>query len=131
MTDAEFIAALESCTLPAEDFGPAARVRAGYLYLRLGSFDEAIDRTGTAIRRYATSLGQPDRYHETITVGFLALIRQRICERGDGGGWPGFASANPDMFERDLLLRYFPRSQLDSPLARKVFVLPQSAEARS
>ncbi len=131
MTDADFIAALESCTLPAADFGHQAHVRAAYLYLRQGSFGTAIDRTESAIRRYATSLGQPDRYHETITVGFLALIRQRICERGDGGSWVGFASANPDLFERDLLLRYFTRSQLDSPLARKVFVLPQSAEARS
>lgn len=131
MKDAEFIAALESCTLPAEEFGHEAHVRAAYLYLRQGSFGEAIDRTGTTIRRYAASLGQPGRYHDTITVGFLALIRQRICERGDGGGWPGFAATNPDLFERDLLLRYFPKSQLDSSLARQVFVLPQSAEARS
>lgn len=129
MTDPEFIAALESCTLPAAEFNHAAHVRAAYLYLRQGSFGTAIDRTETAIRRYATSLGQPDRYHDTITVAFLALIRQRICERGDGGGWAGFASANPDMFERDLLLRYFPRSQLDTPLARKVFVLPQRSAA--
>jgi len=131
MTDAQFIAALEACTLPAGEFGHAAHVRAAYLYLRQGSFGEAIDRTGTAIRRYATSLGRPDRYHDTITVGYLALIRQRICERGDGGGWAGFAAANPDLLEQDLLLGYFPRSQLDSPLARQVFVLPQPAEARS
>ena len=129
MTDAEFIAALESCTLPPADFGHSAHLRAAYLYLRQGSFGQAIDRTEAAIRRYAASLGQTDRYHDTITVGFLALIRQRICERGDGGGWGAFAAANPDLFDRELLLRYFPKSQLESPLARKVFVLPRAGAA--
>lgn len=76
MTDAEFITALESCTLPAAEFDPAAHLRAAYLYLRQGSFGTAIDRTKTPIRRYATSLGQPDRYHDTITVGFLAAARK-------------------------------------------------------
>jgi hypothetical protein len=130
MTDEEFIAALERCSLPETDFTHAAHVRAAYLYLRAGSFGQAIDRMAAAIRRYAGSLGKPDRYHDTITVGFLALIRERICERGDGGGWPGFAAANPDLLNRNRLLEHYPREQLQSPLARRVFMLPQVAAAR-
>jgi len=129
MSDAEFIAALESCTLPAAQFDHVAHVRAGYLYLRRGSFGQAIDWTEASIRRYAASLGKVELYHDTITVGFLALIRQRMYERGDGGGWEEFAAANSDLFDRELLQRYFPRGQLDSPLARKVFVLPQAVAA--
>ena len=128
MTDDEFIAALESCTLPPAEFGHAAHVRAAYLFLRRGSFGQAIDRTEVAIRRYAASLGKPDRYHDTITVGFLALIRQRIHERGDGGGWVAFAAANPDLLDAGVLLRHFPQAQLESPLARRVFVLPSRPE---
>ena len=94
MTDSDFLAALERCTLPEADFTHAAHVRAAYLYLCRGSFGQAIDRMAATIRRYATSLGKPDRYHDTITVGFLALIRARICERGDGGGWAEFAAVN-------------------------------------
>lgn len=60
MNDTQFIHALESCTLPESEFGHAAH------------------------------LGRPDRYHETITVAFAALIQQQIFERGDGGGWPVF-----------------------------------------
>ena len=75
MTDADFLAALERCTLPESEFTHAAHVRAAYLYLCDGSFGQAIDRMAATIRRYATSLGKPDRYHDTITVGFLALIR--------------------------------------------------------
>ncbi len=127
MTDAQFLAALERCTLPEAEFTHAAHVRAAYLYLREGSFGQAIDRMATAIRAYAGSLGKPERYHDTITVGFLALIRERIAEHGDAGGWTAFAAANPDLFDRERLLRYYPREQLASPLARRVFVLPQAS----
>ena len=89
MTDADFITALERCTLPESEFTHAAHVRAAYLYLRDGSFGQAIDRMAATIRRYATSLGKPDRYHDTITVGFLALdprtdLRERRVRRLDG-----------------------------------------------
>ena len=131
MTDSDFLAALEG--LPdgfrssmQKDFTHAAHVRAAYLYLCRGSFGQAIDRMAATIRRYATSLGKPDRYHDTITVAFLALIRARICERGDGGGWAEFATANPDLLDRGRLLRHYPPDQLQSPLARRVFVLPQA-----
>ena len=41
MTDADFLAALERCTLPESEFTHAAHVRAAYLYLRDGSFGQA------------------------------------------------------------------------------------------
>jgi hypothetical protein len=126
MNDAEFLEALEQCALPETEFTHAAHVRAAYLYLCGGTFGQAIDRMAATIRRYAASLGKPDRYHDTITVGFLALIRERICDRGDGGGWPGFAADNPDLLERGRLLRHYAPSQLATPLARRVFMLPQA-----
>jgi len=126
MTDADFLAALERCTLPESEFTHASHVRAAYLYLCDGSFGQAIDRMAATIRRYATSLGKPDRYHDTITVGFLALIRERISEDGDGGSWREFAAANPNLLDRGLLLRHYRQAQLQSPLARRVFVLPQA-----
>jgi hypothetical protein len=38
MSDEEFLAALETCRLPAAEFNHAAHVRAAYLYLRRQSF---------------------------------------------------------------------------------------------
>lgn len=126
MNDVEFLLALENCTLPESDFTHAAHVRAGYLYLRSASFGEAIDRMACAIRRFAGSLGRSDRYHETITIGFLALIHERLRERGDGGGWSGFAAANPELLDRGLLYRHYSPQQLQSGRARRVFVLPEA-----
>lgn len=129
MNDEEFLLALEGCTLPESQFDHAAHVRAGYLYLQAYSFGQAIDRMAGAIRRYAGSLGRSERYHETITIGFLALIHERLRERGDGGGWAGFAAANPELLDRGLLLRHYSHQQLRSTRARRVFVLPEATAA--
>jgi hypothetical protein len=122
--DEVFLQALETCVLPEVDFRHAAHVRAAYLYLRAGSFASALPRLQRTIRAYASSLGRPDRYHETITVAYLALIQQHIAERGDGGGWDGFERDNPELFDRNLLLHFYSRSQLESGLARRLFLLP-------
>jgi hypothetical protein len=131
MTDEEFIRALENCRLPERDFGHAAHVRAGYLYLRRTDFAGALARIGRAIRNYAAHLGNPDRYHETITVAYLALIQQHIYERGNGGGWTAFARDNAELLQPGLLRQFYPAAQLESDLARKVFLLPRSAPSRN
>ena len=125
MLDEGFLEALESCRLPPAAFGHEGHVRAAYLCLRSGTLGEAIDRVGSAIRRYAAAQGLPGRYHETITLAYVLLIRRHLHERGDGGGWDGFRAANPELFERDLLLRWYARDELDGALARAVFVLPR------
>lgn len=127
MTDQEFLRALENCELLERDFGHAAHVRAAYLYLQVSDFAGALERIRRAIRNYAMHLGKPDRYHETITVAYVALIQQHISERGNAGGWPAFARDNAELFEPDLLQRFYSRAQLDSELARRIFVLPMHA----
>jgi hypothetical protein len=124
MTDEEFLAALESCHLPAAQFNHAAHVRLGYLYLRQQKFPHALSRMSTAICRFAESIGKSTLYHETITVAFMALIHERLYQRGDAGGWDGFARANPDLLHKDALLSLYPQAVLDSAEARARFVLP-------
>jgi hypothetical protein len=97
MTDEEFLEALETCKLPESACGHAAHVRAAYLYLRAEEFSGALERTRCAIRNYARHSGKAERYHETITVAYLALIQQHICQRGDGGGWATFERENPEL----------------------------------
>jgi len=127
--DAEFIRALEDCTLAEEEFDHVGHVRAAYLYLQSGDFVASLERMRRAIRNYAGSLGKPDRYHETITVAYLALIQQVLYERGHGGSWAAFARGAPELFEPGLLLKFYSRARLESALARRIFVLPGSGSA--
>ena len=126
MTDEEFLRALESCRLPESEFDHAAHVRAAYLYLQQADFAEALARIKRALCNFAAHHGSPSRYHETITVAYVALIQQHRFERGDGHGWKGFARQNPELFERGLLSQCYSSAELQSSLARAIFVLPRS-----
>ena len=123
MTDAEFLTALESGTLAEAEFNHAGHVRAAWLYLRQSPFPEALVRMSAALRNYATAHGKPDRYHETITVAYLALINERILLRSDGGNWQEFIEQNHELLDRRLLTHYYRPETLASPDARRVFIL--------
>ena len=126
MTDREFLAALESCTLPAAQFRHRDHLRAGWAYLESMPFGAALDRMREALRRYAASHGQPERYHETITVAYMSLLQtHRMLRPADT--WEDFVAANPALFEPNLLGRFYDRATLDCPLARRVFVLESRA----
>ena len=124
MNDAEFLAALEACTLDPAQFRHAAHVRAAYLYLCAGDFAAASARFAAALRQFAAHHGQAGRYHETITFAFLAVIGERLTSGGAHGGWAGFAAANPDLLDTRFLTHYYPPAVLASALARKAFILP-------
>ena len=121
--DARFLAALEDCSLPPERFDHATHVRAGYLYLRREPFPQATATMCTAIERYARALGKPERYHETVTVAFMALINMSLRLQPDGGGWQDFRTRNPQLLRSDALLAYYPRAVLESTAARRCFTL--------
>ena len=102
MTDAEFLAALENCTLPAAAFRHRDHLRAGWTYLQGMPFGAALDRMREALQRYAASHGQPERYHETVTVAYMSLLQtHRALNPADS--WEQFVAANPALFEAGLL----------------------------
>lgn len=122
MTDAQFLAALESCALEPQQFGHAQHVRAAFLYLERLSFGAAIDAMSTALRRYPASLGRAERYHETMTVAFMALVNANRRERG-AEEWPAFAARNAPLLRSGVLEDYYSPATLADAAARRCFVL--------
>ena len=125
-TDDEFLAQLESCTLPCDRFHHADHVRAGWLYLMRYPTLAAIRKFSAALRAYAASQGKPDRYHETIIWAYLLLINERIHSQPGQTSWEQFAAANRDLLDwaRPVLERYYRKETLDSALSRRIFVMP-------
>lgn len=123
LSDAAFIAAFESGRLGADQFQHQDHVRIGYLYLTRYDFGEALHRVTRGIQRHAAAHGQSRKYHETITVAFMAILNERLYAEHTPAGWPSFAAANPDLFDSSLLLRYYTAEELASPRARQVFML--------
>ena len=74
-----------------------------------------------ALRKMTARIGKPDAYHETVTIAFLALIAERM---GDATDFEGFASVNPDLFDKRILARWYSPERLASDRARRHFLLP-------
>jgi hypothetical protein len=123
--DEGFVRAFEAGTLAPEAFHHSEHVRLAWLYLREHAPPLALARFTDGLRRYATLQGKPDRYHETITWAYLLLIHERMA-RGAEATWDQFAAANPDLlrWKPSILDGYYRPETLASPLARRVFLLP-------
>lgn len=131
MNDEDFISAFAACTLPEEQFHHADHVRAAWLFLSRSSVLHAISKFCEALRAYATSLGKPERYHETITWAYLLLVNERTQRDPTVATWAEFAAQNPDLLDwkNPVIRRYYSTDTLESPLARRVFVMPDLARS--
>ena len=135
MTDDQFVAAFENCTIRNEEFHHADHVRMGFLYMCRFPALEGMKRFSEALQRFAAAAGKPNLYHETITWAFLLLVRERLARsvqrRGALPSWDEFAAENKDLLKgKDHVLKeYYMDETLKSELARKIFILPDRSLA--
>jgi hypothetical protein len=129
MTDDEYIASFENCSLASESFHHSNHVRMAFLYLTRYPALEALQRFSAALARFAAAHGRPQLYHETITWAFLLLIRERMARTGYERNWAEFAAGNADLlnWKDSVLKRYYRAGTLSSELARTTFLFPDKA----
>jgi len=74
------------------------------------------------LRAYTARHGAADKFHETLTVAFLALISHHL----DADGWDSFRVEAARLFEdpQRLLWRFYSPEILADPAARRAFVAP-------
>jgi hypothetical protein len=129
MTDDEFIANFESCTLASQSFHHADHVKMAFLYLRRYPALEALQRFSASLASFAAAHGKPDLYHETITWAFVFLIRERMVRSAGQQTWTEFAERNEDLLDwkDSVLKKHYRPETLSSDVARNTFVLPDMA----
>ena len=101
LSDAEFLEQFDAGTLDLDAFDHEAHVRAAWLCLRAAPFREAVARLRRGLKRLAISAGQPQRYHETITVAYARLIHRQMRLLNDPP-WEEFTAQSPDLLGPDL-----------------------------
>jgi hypothetical protein len=126
VSDDEFLARFESCTLAGESFHHADHVRMAFLYLCRYPALEAIQRLSASLARFAAANGKPERYNETITWALLLLIRERMVRAGGQPDWAEFATENADLlsWENNILKKFYRDETLSSNLAKICFLFP-------
>lgn len=128
MTDAEFLAEFEACTLPRDAWTHRAHVRMAWLYLARLPLTEARRVVREGIQRYNdVRIGKPLAYHETITQAYLTLI---AASRNSAETFDEFCARNENLLDSKLgsLLVHYRRQTLFSDAAREAFIPPDLAE---
>lgn len=87
MTDDEFIASFQDCSLAVECFRHADHVRMAFLHLSRYPPLQAIQRFSDSLAKFAAAHDKPTLYHETITWAFLLLIRERMARAAHQQTW--------------------------------------------
>jgi len=126
--DAELVARFEALAIAPEAFGHREHVRLAYAMLRGADFGEAAVRFRRALRRFAGAAGAADKYHETLTWAYLALVAQRMAEDPAATTSYELLARHPELADhrRGAVARYYDVAAITaSPLARVVFVLPE------
>jgi len=122
------LARFEAGEIDPAGFSHREHVRMAFEVLRQSSFTEAAARFAAGLKRLAQRAGQPQAYHETMTVAFLALITERLAA-ADALTFEAFETAYPELFDKALLKRWYAPAVLNSAAARATFILPAPAQS--
>jgi hypothetical protein len=125
MDEEALIQTLEAGRIPEGGLPHAAHVRLAWHCLRQQPLLLALSRVRHALRCAAAAAGRPERYHETVTVGYVLLIADRLADARHLS-WELFAARNQDLLvdKPSLLARFYTDETLASEQARTVFVAP-------
>jgi len=67
--------ALERCEVPPEGFPHASHLHVAWVYLNeSASLDEAVERMGSTLRRFAAAVGKAEKYSEPTTVFWMLQV---------------------------------------------------------
>jgi hypothetical protein len=124
MTDIEFTRAFERGQIPNSDFHHASHLQVAWVYLgESTSLDQAIGKMCVTIRRFATSAGHPEKYHQTMTVFWMRVLAA-LAPLDRAADLQLILQENPQLLKKDFILEYFSRETLYSDRARTGWVEP-------
>jgi hypothetical protein len=104
-------------------------VRMAYELLAREDFAHALVRYGAALRALLARIGRPDAFNQTVTVAYLAAIAECMQDQSPGS-FEEFAAANPALFDKDFLQRWYAPERLYSTAARRIFLMPEPRGVR-
>ena len=124
MTDVELTRALERGEIANEGFHHLSHLHVAWVYLSESeSADEAATKMRRTLQKFAASVGQAEKYHETITV-FWVLLLHRLRSRCMDEPLENVVQEYPELLEKNFPLQYYSRETLFSDRARAIWIEP-------
>jgi hypothetical protein len=130
MSDDEFLAAFEACTL--DEFHHRDHIKIAYLYLRRYPLNEAIARVRKGLQALAIAWKAPvddleKGYHETITEAWVRLVHLQLNACAPAANADAFCDEQPQLMQKTLLQSFYSRERLTTWEAKRAFVEPDLA----
>lgn len=131
MSDVEFLASFERCTLPTVQWTHRAHVRVAYLYASRLDLSWALEQMRASVKRYNKATNTPEAinrgYHETITQAFVRLVFVANEQTGPHRSSSDFCDAHPELLNKFALAKFYTRERLMTWAAKAQFVSPDIA----
>lgn len=105
-----------------EPFDHRAHVHLAWDAVRRLGLAGALAEVRGYLRGVTAAAGVPEKYHETLTVGWVLLVADRFA---DGEPFDAFCARNPELLG-DALARHWRKETLASERARGRFVFPDA-----
>lgn len=124
LSDEAFVSVFESCTLAGDAFRHYDHIRLAWIYLGDLPLIEATERMVASIRRFALYHGAATKYHDTMTRLWMRLVAHARAASGFQTDFTAFAAANPVLFDKRFVFRFYSEARLFSDAARSGWVEP-------
>jgi hypothetical protein len=123
-SDEDFREAFESLKIPNEMFHHREHIRLAWIYSRQFPQEEALGRMMQGIQAFAKHHGAASKYHHTITVAWMRLVRDAVRQAPQAPEFNTFAAAHVHLFHPRLLEYYYSKARLQNDAARHGWVEP-------
>jgi len=117
-TDEDFREAFESLKIPNEMFHHREHIRLAWIYSREYPQEQALAHMVQGIQAFAKHHGAAAKYHHTITVAWMRLVRHAVRQATQAQDFNTFAAAHVHLFHARLLEYYYSKARLQSDAAR-------------
>jgi hypothetical protein len=120
------VVAFEDGTIDPARFDHRTHLYVAWCYLKHLEPEEALLRYVRHLRLLAAKLGVLDKYHATITWGYLVLLDTAMHDPTlAGASFDAVVAKYPSLLDRRALYHYYDEEELRSAEARRRFVLPR------
>jgi|SRR5579859_7589083 len=122
MTDQEFLSAFEQRTL--SEFPHRSHIRMAWLYLRTNNWEAGQVHIREGIQRFAAALGASRKYHETITLFWVRIVKHAIDHAPEINDFSAFIEKFPFLLDTKIITAHYSSALLGSEDARRVWREP-------
>lgn len=126
LSDSELEIQFETKNLDPKMFSHEAHLRLAWIHIQKYGIEKAITNITSQIKKYAASLGDKDKYNETVTIAAVRAVFHFML-RSNEANFSDFIEMNPRLKHnfKDLLNAHYSTNIFTDARAKKAYLEPE------